>query len=131
MHVGTYPTRNFATLGLLELQPPFTGLFIRCFFCWDKKYILLVSFQHRAGIRPYTSFYKLAESCVFSKQSSLLIHCVLSTEEPFIPKLQGEFAEFLQSGYLIRLSIFYLSTCVGLRYGIFLTKEELFQEDML
>ncbi len=25
MHVGTYPTRNFATLGPSELQPPFTG----------------------------------------------------------------------------------------------------------
>ena len=27
MHVGTYPTRNFATLGPSELQPPFTGVF--------------------------------------------------------------------------------------------------------
>jgi len=26
MHVGTYPTRNFATLGPSELQPPFTGV---------------------------------------------------------------------------------------------------------
>jgi len=25
MRVGTYPTRNFATLGPLWLQPPFTG----------------------------------------------------------------------------------------------------------
>ena len=25
MHVGTYPTRNFATLGPSELRPPFTG----------------------------------------------------------------------------------------------------------
>jgi len=25
MRVGTYPTRNFATLGQLELLPPFTG----------------------------------------------------------------------------------------------------------
>jgi hypothetical protein len=24
MHVGIYPTRNFATLGPSELQPPFT-----------------------------------------------------------------------------------------------------------
>ena len=28
MRVATYATRNFATLGLLELQPPFTGLSI-------------------------------------------------------------------------------------------------------
>ncbi len=31
MHVGTYPTRNFATLGPLWLQPPFTGTYIRSF----------------------------------------------------------------------------------------------------
>jgi hypothetical protein len=24
--------------------------------------------QHRAGVSPYTSFYKLAETCVFIKQ---------------------------------------------------------------
>ena len=30
---------------------------------------ILFVFQHRAGVRPYTSFYNLAESCVFSKQS--------------------------------------------------------------
>eukprot|EP00825_Cyclidium_porcatum_P027137 TRINITY_DN2918_c0_g1_i2.p2 TRINITY_DN2918_c0_g1~~TRINITY_DN2918_c0_g1_i2.p2 ORF type:complete len:229 (+),score=-66.08 TRINITY_DN2918_c0_g1_i2:67-753(+) len=28
-----------------------------------------LTFQHRAGVRPYTSSYDLAESCVFSKQS--------------------------------------------------------------
>jgi len=85
--------------------------------------ILLVSFQHRAGIRPYTSFFKLAESCVFSKQSSPPIHCVLfsiNKEEPFIPKLQGEFAEFLQSSYLIRLCLLNILTCVGFRYGLLL-----------
>ena len=35
----------------------------------------------------------------------------------FLPKLQSKFAEFLQRSYLERLSIFYLSTCVGLGYG--------------
>ena len=30
---------------------------------------LLLTFQHRAGVRPYTSSCDLAESCVFSKQS--------------------------------------------------------------
>jgi len=29
MHVGTYPTRNFATLGPLWLQPPFAGTYIQ------------------------------------------------------------------------------------------------------
>ena len=36
----------------------------------------------------------------------------------FLPKLQSKFAEFLQRSYLERLSIFYSSTCVGLRYGL-------------
>ena len=30
MQVGTYPTRNFATFGQLELQPPFTGAYCQC-----------------------------------------------------------------------------------------------------
>ena len=35
---------------------------------------------------------------------------------PFIPKLQGYFAEFLRESYLAPLSILYSSTCVGLQY---------------
>ena len=38
---------------------------------------LLLTFQHRAGVRPYTSTYVFAESCVFSKQSLLPILCHL------------------------------------------------------
>ena len=34
-----------------------------------------------------------------------------------LPKLRIYFAEFLNQSSLARLSIFYLSTCVGLRYG--------------
>ena len=36
---------------------------------------------------------------------------------PFIPKLQGQFAEFLSRDSLERLRILSLTTCVGLRYG--------------
>jgi hypothetical protein len=36
---------------------------------------------------------------------------------PLIPKLRGYFAEFLHHDSLDRLSILYLSTCVGLGYG--------------
>ena len=32
---------------------------------------IALTFQHRAGVRPYTSTYVLAESCVFDKQSLL------------------------------------------------------------
>ena len=40
-----------------------------------------------------------------------------STGAPLIPKLRGEFAEFLNEGYLDHLSMLYLSTCVGLGTG--------------
>ena len=36
---------------------------------------------------------------------------------PLLPKLRGEFAEFLNGGSHLRLRIFSSPTCVGLRYG--------------
>ena len=36
---------------------------------------------------------------------------------PLLPKLRGQFAEFLNKGSPVRLRIFFSSTCVGLRYG--------------
>ena len=36
---------------------------------------------------------------------------------PFIPKLQGHFAEFLSNASSVGLRILSSSTCVGLRYG--------------
>ena len=36
---------------------------------------ILLTFQHRAGVTPYTSSYDLAESCVFDKQLPGPIHC--------------------------------------------------------
>jgi hypothetical protein len=39
------------------------------------------------------------------------------TGAPLIPKLRGDFAEFLNEGYLDHLSIFYLPTCVGFGTG--------------
>ena len=35
----------------------------------------LLTFQHRAGVSPYTSSYDFAETCVFSKQSPTPFHC--------------------------------------------------------
>jgi len=71
VQVGTYPTRDFATLGPLWLRPPFTvasiGSFNFFFFTW----------QHWAGFRLYTSFCKFAGSCVFIKQSLPSVVCFL------------------------------------------------------
>ena len=36
---------------------------------------LLLTFQHRAGVSPYTSSFDLAETCVFAKQLPGPIHC--------------------------------------------------------
>ena len=89
---------------------------------WGLKSMLahvLFTFQHRAGIRPYTSFFNFAESCVFNKQSPPPLQCHLSKNinfqrAPLLPKLQSVFAEFLQHTSFKRLSLFNLSTCVGL-----------------
>ncbi len=45
---------------------------------------LLLTFQHRAGVSPYTSSFDLAETCVFAKQSPGPILCgSYSYEHPF------------------------------------------------
>ena len=46
--------------------------------------LLLFTFQHRAGVRLYTSCYHLAESCVFSKQSSPSGMCHSPSLSPFV-----------------------------------------------
>ena len=38
-------------------------------------------------------------------------------QAPFLPKLQGHFAEFLDNASSAGLGLLALSTCVGLRYG--------------
>ena len=98
MQVGTYPTRNFATLGPSGIRPPFIDISIQCVQTFS------FIFQHWAGVRPYTSFYNFAESCVFTKQLLLPIFFLFSLyylwKELFIPKLQSQFAEFLQYYFL-------------------------------
>src|SRR6202022_4763708 len=52
---------------------------------------LLLTFRHRAGVRPYTSPHGLAEPCVFVKQSPPPSLCpsVETDGGPLIPKLRG------------------------------------------
>ena len=75
-----------------------------------------LTFQHRAGVSPYTSSFDLAQTCVFAKQLLEPILCGLVSQAPFLPKLQGHFAEFLNMGSPARLRILSSPTCVGLRY---------------
>ena len=57
---------------------------------------LLLTFRHRAGVRPYTSPCGFAEPYVFSKQSPppglCHPHLVAQMEVPLLPKLRGYFA---------------------------------------
>ena len=78
---------------------------------------LLLTFRHWAGVSPYTSAFAFAETCVFGKQSIEPLHCGPLAGAPLLPKLQGHFAEFLNEGSPVRLSILNPSTCVGLWYG--------------
>jgi hypothetical protein len=87
---------------------------------------VLLTFQHRAGVSPYTSSYDFARTCVFSKQSllpGLCDHTPLPPHgcsrdmAPLLPKLRGHFAEFLNHSSPDRLGILYLTTCVGFGYG--------------
>ena len=79
--------------------------------------LLLLTFQHRAGVSPYTSSFDLAETCVFDKQSPGPIHCGSLAGAPLIPKLRGQFAEFLNYPSPVGLRILFLTTCVGFQYG--------------
>ena len=79
--------------------------------------LLLLTFQHWAGVSPYTSSFEFAETCVFAKQLPGPIHCGSLSGAPLIPKLRGQFAEFLNYPSPVGLRIFFLPTCVGLRYG--------------
>ena len=49
--------------------------------------------------------------------SGFLREGVDPTGAPLLPKLRGDFAEFLNEGYLDHLGMFYLSTCVGFGTG--------------
>ena len=82
---------------------------------------LPLTFRHRAGVRPYTSSCEFAEPCVFSKQSPPPGLCpslpVARQRGPLLPKLRGQFAEFLQRRSLKHLGMLNQSTCVGFGYG--------------
>ena len=84
---------------------------------------LLLTFRHRAGVRPYTSSCDFAEPCVFSKQSPPTGLCPQSKLALklglLLANLRRYFAEFLQHSSLKRLGILNLSTCVGFGYGLY------------
>src|SRR5262249_11155584 len=84
--------------------------------------LLLLTFRHRAGVRPYTSSSEFAEPCVFAKQSPppglCPVYLLAQVNGLLIPKLRRQIAEFLQHSSLKRLGMLYQSTCVGFGYGL-------------
>ena len=78
---------------------------------------LLLTFQHRAGVTPYTSPCGFAECCDCDKQSLEPIHCAHVSMGPLLPKLRGNFAEFLRESSLARLSAFTLAHLCRFWYG--------------
>ena len=68
MQDGTYPPRNFATLGPSELRPPFTETYKK-----NKKCLFFFHFTALGRCQILFYFKKFAKSCVFKKQSLLLV----------------------------------------------------------
>ena len=81
---------------------------------------------------PIRRLIDLAESCVFGKQSLEPFLCdPLLTQSakllaylgaPLLPKLRGNFAEFLLEDSLEHLRILTPPTCVRLRYGLYISE---------
>lgn len=87
---------------------------------------LPLTFQHRAGVSPYTAPFGFAGTCVFDKQSPGPALCdpprlrprgPSPQGAPLLPKLRGQFAEFLSEGFPARLRLLASPTCVGFGYG--------------
>jgi hypothetical protein len=111
MRVGTYPTRNFATLGPSELRPPFTGTSSQCVnisFSSSSTGQVSDPIRHLMILQSLV-FLLNSRPSLFGVTSRILILSAL-----LLPKLQSLFAEFLQHASLKRLNLFNLSTCVGL-----------------
>jgi hypothetical protein len=66
-------------------------------------------------------------AATLSRSKSKFFH---ATGVPLIPKLRGQFAEFLNERSLARLRILFPPTCVGLRYGYLKDSLEVFLGSM-
>ena len=88
---------------------------------------LPLTFRHWAGITPYTSpsgfsrelwfWYPVARAWTLRLPRAPPARGFTLHAAPLLPKVRGQFAEFLNRGSLVHLGLLDLSTCVGLRYG--------------
>ncbi len=74
------PDKEFRYLRTVIVTAAVYRGFIQSFY---RSITPLLTFRHRAGVRPYTSSFDLAEPCVFDKQSPGPFHCGLRSRHPF------------------------------------------------
>src|SRR6476620_5399976 len=88
---------------------------------------LPLTFRHRAGVSAYTAPYAAWHAPVFLLNSRLGRFTATGFRSrgkpphvrpaPLLPKLRGQYAEFLDHVSLVHLRLLASPTCVGLRYG--------------
>jgi hypothetical protein len=78
---------------------------------------LPLTFQHWAGVSPYTSAFALAETYVFGKQSPGPIPATASLRHAFSRSYGVNLPSSLTRGRSTTSALLRLPTCVGLRYG--------------
>ena len=122
MRVGTYPTRNFATLGPLDLRPPLTGASLQSYV--HPSGSPSGTGQESARIRPLAGSRKPV--FLLNSRSGPDRATPSGTEalgfgslpgSPFYRRVRGHFAEFLNEGSPVHLGVVLQPTRVGLRYG--------------
>ncbi len=75
---------------------------------------LSLTYQHWAGVSPYTVLFSFAGTCVFDKQSASKLLVPPSYDGNPSPEVTGSFfAEFLKHPSLDRLRVLPQPTCVG------------------
>jgi hypothetical protein len=78
---------------------------------------LPLTFQHWAGVSPYTSAFALAETCVFGKQSPGPVPAATSRWHAFSRSYGVNLPSSLTRGRSTTSAHLRLPTCVGFRYG--------------
>jgi hypothetical protein len=117
MQVGTYPTRNFATLGPSELQPPFTGAYCQSFYLSSSLYRTgqaSVSIPHFTTLQRPVFLLNSRHPSLRANKSNFKTWFV-----PPYSEVTGSICRVPSTWFSHCLSVLHLPTCVGLRYGVF------------
>ena len=93
------------------LWGPFAGPSV-----WFLRFLFSTPTTPGGGARA-SSFFLFIKNCFFFKKFFGPVLCGPISGAPLLPKLRGQFAEFLNNPSPVGLRIFFLPTCVGLRYG--------------